>query len=116
MGERAIYTVTENGETGHLYSQWGADFHTLFAALHTAENLRNELRRPESISEILSKVDYNRYFDYSAGKGKIFDRLDEQSAQEMLSDFGRTPAIQMHITLDLDNDMACAENSTGPRH
>jgi hypothetical protein len=86
---------------------------TSFAALHTAENLRGELLRPKSVSEMLPLINYNHYFDYYAiGDGKIFERLDAEQAEDMLEDFGRTPAIQMHIMLDLDNGMARFEHNS----
>ena len=113
MSERAIYSVIEKEKTEQLYSQWGADLSMPFAALHTAENLRSELLRLKSVSEMLPLINYNHYFDYSAiGDGKIFERLDAEQAEEMLEDFGRTPAIQMHVTLDLDNGMARFEHNS----
>ena len=108
MGSRAIYSIIENGETHHFYSQWAANVYTPFAVIHTAGNLKNELSRKLTTAQLMPLIKYNHYFDYEAGFDgyKIFDRLDKKQAEIMLSDFGNSAAVNAHITLDIDNDRA----------
>lgn len=111
MGSRAIYTIIENGETHHFYSQWAANEYTPFAVIHTADNLKNELLRKLTTAQLMPMIKYNHYFDYEAGFDgyRIFDRLDRKQAETMLSGFGNSAAVNMHITLDIDNDRTCFE-------
>ena len=113
MGSRAIYTVIENGEAAHFYSQWAANEYTPFAVIHTANNLKNELVRQQSTAQLLPMIKYNRYFEYEAGFDgyTVLERLKQQQAETMLSNFGNSAAVNMHITLDLDKDRAVFEHN-----
>ena len=108
MGSRAIYSVIENGEIHHFYSQWAANEYTPFAVIHTAYNLKKEFSLRLTTAQLMPLIKYNHYFDYEAGFDgyKIFDRIDKKQAEIILSDFAKSAAVNMHITLDIDNDKA----------
>ena len=108
MGSRAIYTISEKGETNYFYSQWAANEYTPFAVIHTAEKLKNELLQKLTTAQLMPMIKYNHYFEYEAGFDgyRVFDRLDRKQAESMLADFNKSAAVNMHITLDIDNDKA----------
>ncbi len=102
MGQRALYTLYENGEASYFYSHWGANALTPLYRLSQAMEWQTENNK--SIAHILEHLgDDGEYkFPLDSNSYMVFEKLDVLEANKMLSDYFSGSDLEMHITLDLD--------------
>ncbi len=100
MGNRAIYTLVEQGETSHFYSHWGANALSPIFRLQQAREIQEQIQKPIAhIFEHLSRK--GEYVSPRLPNAEMFcDSIGfDKNEPRQGSD------IEMFITLDLDKKM-----------
>ncbi|MFI3238917.1 MAG: hypothetical protein R3Y47_12975 [Lachnospiraceae bacterium] len=104
MGQRAMYTLYENGENHYYYSHWGANALSPLMKLLQAQAISDEKDLP--INHIFEHLDYDAgYQNPRLDDGDMFfSKMDILEANEMMKRFRTNSDIEMLVTLDLDSN------------
>lgn len=100
MGNRAIYTLIENGEPEHFYSPWGANALSPVLRLRQAQEIQEEIKKP--LTHILAHLTYDGEYQNPV---KNSDNLFLSAIAFDPSEPRKESGIEMYITLDLDQKM-----------
>lgn len=95
MGNRAIYSITENGETMYMYGQWAASHSLPFSFLQGVEAYEFD---PEERLHLAEKI-----AALPAEPEQLVEIIDPARASDILCDFGTAANVAMHVEIDMDS-------------
>lgn len=117
MGNRAIYTIIENGENNYFYSHMGANALSPLLRLAQAKELQSGFPEPQTIAHIFEHLDYDgQYQPQRLDDADMFcERIDPISISDYQKSYNKNGELEMRITLDLDhNDCMLEYNPNCP--
>ncbi|GLC79387.1 hypothetical protein [Lacrimispora brassicae] len=117
MGNRAIYTLIERGESNYFYSHMGANALSPLLRLTQAKELQTKLSESHSLAYIFEHLDYDgQYQNPRLMDADMFcERIEPISIPEYEQSYAQRGELEMKITIDLDeNDCLLEYNPNCP--
>lgn len=112
MGNRAIYIITEDGESSSFYAHYGANALSPLLRLLQARELQGQLPERQSISHIFEHLDYGGEYvnpRHDNHADMFCERIDDIAVSDYTKDYAKNGGIEMRITLDIDGNNCLLE-------
>lgn len=105
MNKSALYTVIENGSKNYFYSSFAGTYHAPIIAIMGAETHLDNNKLLDKVADVFFLLQFNHLYDKDRNLNgeSVFDEVDEEEMEALLSEFGQTATYDMHIILDIDS-------------